>query len=213
YIEMKDKVVYESNMDYKDVQEILSFFEEHGIASSVETNEINYDDMRYTSWVYEKFHGPLNSELERFKYFLEHDYKARDLKELNESIKVKKISFLIDKEEISQMIMERYKDTYNVTAFTNAQGLYNGEIAQKTCTKGTGVKMVSELLHMPITSTIGFGDEMNDVEMIKTCHVGVVMENGCDELKQYATCICESVMDDGIYYECLRRKLIDAYKE
>ena len=48
---------------------------------------------------------------------------------------------------------------------------------------------------------------MNDYEMIKFCHHGVVMANGSQELKQYADSICESVDDDGIYHELKRLNL------
>ena len=49
---------------------------------------------------------------------------------------------------------------------------------------------------------------MNDYEMIKVCHHAVVMGNGVKELKQYASSICESVEDDGIYHELKRLGLL-----
>ena len=50
---------------------------------------------------------------------------------------------------------------------------------------------------------------MNDYEMIKVCQHAVVMENGVEELKQYASTICESVDEDGIYHELKRLKLCE----
>ena len=84
----------------------------------------------------------------------------------------------------------------------------NGEIILNGIDKGKAIHQVVDYLHLSIRDTIGFGDSLNDLEMIQTCHYGVVMENGSKELKQYATTICESVHDDGIYHELKRQSII-----
>ena len=47
---------------------------------------------------------------------------------------------------------------------------------------------------------MAFGDSMNDYEMIQHATIGICMDNGCDELKQIATMVSKSVMEDGIEY-------------
>jgi putative HAD hydrolase len=54
-------------------------------------------------------------------------------------------------------------------------------------------------LNVPLSDTFGFGDGMNDVEMLETVGTAVCMENGSETLKTYADYICPSVTDDGIY--------------
>ena len=46
--------------------------------------------------------------------------------------------------------------------------------------------------------TYGFGDSMNDLEMIRTVGVSVCMENGAAALKEISDVVCPSVEEDGL---------------
>ena len=50
------------------------------------------------------------------------------------------------------------------------------------------------------------GDSENDIDMMKESEVARAMNNNV--LKSVASSICESVEDDGIYKELVRRKII-----
>jgi hydroxymethylpyrimidine pyrophosphatase-like HAD family hydrolase len=43
-----------------------------------------------------------------------------------------------------------------------------------------------------------FGDDVNDLEMVRECKVGVAVMNAIDEVKAVAKHICESNEDDGV---------------
>ena len=45
---------------------------------------------------------------------------------------------------------------------------------------------------------VAFGDDMNDLEMIKNCGTGVAVENALDEIKNVAKYICGTNNDDGV---------------
>ena len=62
---------------------------------------------------------------------------------------------------------------------------------------------------MKMADTIAFGDSMNDYEMLQVCNHSVAMENACQELKESADCVCESVENDGVYYEMERLGLFE----
>ena len=85
----------------------------------------------------------------------------------------------------------------------------NGEIIIKGTNKGKAIQKVVEILGLSMEDTIGFGDSMNDFEMIQVCHYGVAMANGSEELKAYASTVCESVEDDGVYHELKRLVLCE----
>ena len=72
------------------------------------------------------------------------------------------------------------------------------EISPVDVNKGTGVLMVVTHYHGHMDNTYGFGDSLNDLEMIKECAHGVVMGNGQDELKECADYITTDVDQDGI---------------
>ena len=75
--------------------------------------------------------------------------------------------------------------------------------------KGLAIKKIVETLHMKMSDKIDFGDSMNDYEMLQVCNHSVAMKNACQELKASADNICESVENDGVYYEMERLGLFE----
>jgi len=80
-----------------------------------------------------------------------------------------------------------------------AKGCVNGEILSKKFDKGTGIKKIAEYLNIDMKDTIGFGDSINDVEMMQVVGTSVCMENGSDALKKMSDIVCPAVDDDGLY--------------
>ena len=73
-----------------------------------------------------------------------------------------------------------------------------GEISPIDVNKGTGVLMVVTHYQGDMANTYGFGDSLNDVEMIRECAHGIVMGNGQEQLKDIADYITTNVDQDGI---------------
>lgn len=74
--------------------------------------------------------------------------------------------------------------------------------------KGEAVKDVLRYYGLSKDEAIAFGDSMNDCEMLNEVAHGIAMGNASDDVKAYATDVCDSVYEDGIYSYCLREKLI-----
>ena len=72
------------------------------------------------------------------------------------------------------------------------------EISPPDVNKGTGVLMVVTHFHGDIRNSYGFGDSLNDAEMIRECGHGIVMGNGQDEVKKLAEYVTADVGQDGI---------------
>ena len=72
------------------------------------------------------------------------------------------------------------------------------EISPIDVNKGTGVLMVATYYEGSIDDTYGFGDSLNDLEMIKECGHGIVMGNGQAEVKAFAEFVTTDVDQDGI---------------
>ena len=75
----------------------------------------------------------------------------------------------------------------------------NGELINRKFDKGRGVRILAKEFGAAIEDTIGFGDSMNDLEMIETVGVSVCMDNGSPLLKEKSNMICPSVEEDGLY--------------
>jgi len=63
--------------------------------------------------------------------------------------------------------------------------------------KGAAMKKICELLNIPIEESIAFGDEDNDLEMLRNAGVGIAMENGTLAAKSSADVVTLSVEKDG----------------
>ena len=54
---------------------------------------------------------------------------------------------------------------------------------------------------------MGFGDSMNDKEMLEAVGVSVCMANGSSKIKELADDVCPAVGQDGLYQGFLKHGL------
>ena len=66
--------------------------------------------------------------------------------------------------------------------------------------KGTSLTYVADHLNISTDDCYAFGDSNNDISMFKAAGHGIAMGNACDELKEIAEYVTDSVNDDGIYH-------------
>lgn len=72
------------------------------------------------------------------------------------------------------------------------------EIVKKGINKSVGLKKISEYYQIPDEYIIAFGDEDNDLEMIKNAGYGIAMGNAVDLLKDVAYDVTKTNEEDGI---------------
>lgn len=70
------------------------------------------------------------------------------------------------------------------------------EIYDKTASKANAVLQVKELVRAD--ELVCFGDNFNDISMIKAADIGVSVENACEELKKISDFVIESNNNDGV---------------
>ena len=73
-----------------------------------------------------------------------------------------------------------------------------GMIMNKNASKWNGIKELSDFFKIEVKNIVAFGDDINDLEMIKNCGKGICVKNGLDEVKAAAKEICEDNENDGI---------------
>lgn len=211
YIEIEGKVIAEHFLSHHDVEEARRLFEKNHVLYNLEATHMTFQDRQMNEiFVGQQMNEHQNSELERLLKAQKERFNQHSLQEFDQNpVPIHKMCFIAENMEQLHKPQAQLSDRYHfVIHELFSQGLINGEIIHKSMDKGKAVQKVAEYLNIPLEDTIGFGDSMNDYEMIQTCGIGVVMANGSQELKQYATCICESVQNDGIYYELKRQQLI-----
>ena len=78
---------------------------------------------------------------------------------------------------------------------------YTGEnlyrFANRSALKWNAVKAAAEYYGIDTVMVAAFGDDINDLEMIKNCGVGVAVENAVDDVKAAAGYICGANDNDG----------------
>ncbi len=72
------------------------------------------------------------------------------------------------------------------------------EVVPKGCSKANGIRRVLEALGLPREQSIGFGDSMNDYDMIDYVGVGVAMGNADDRVKAIADRVTAPFDEGGI---------------
>ena len=79
---------------------------------------------------------------------------------------------------------------------------YTGEdlyrFADRSAVKWNAVKAVAEHYCIYTGNIAAFGDDINDLEMIRNCGIGVAVENAVDEVKAAARYICDTNDSDGV---------------
>lgn len=64
--------------------------------------------------------------------------------------------------------------------------------------KENGLLATAESFGIPREQTVAIGDELNDLEMIRTAGLGVAMANAVDEVKKNADLVTADCDDDGV---------------
>ena len=86
-------------------------------------------------------------------------------------------------------------------------GHYSYEIFSKEGDKSFAVKKISELYSNEDIITYAFGDQLNDIPMIKEANVGVAMINGSEIVKEAADFITEYDCDNEGVIHFLKKKI------
>lgn len=88
-----------------------------------------------------------------------------------------------------------YDGIDNLT-FIPGQSTYS-DVVLKGFNKYSGITFVLE--HFGMDTYIALGDSLNDMEMLEHAAIGICMGNGCEELKEIADLLTDTVDQDGVY--------------
>ena len=74
--------------------------------------------------------------------------------------------------------------------------------------KGVEIRFLADYLNIPMENTIAVGDAENDIPMIETAGLGVVMKNATDDIKKYGDYITELDNNQGGVGEVIRKFML-----
>jgi Cof subfamily protein (haloacid dehalogenase superfamily) len=196
YVFTGDQVLYDCPMTEEQKEKALRLLFEGGVLRTIEARDASYCDEGMGEFLQQSSGG--NSELLRWREALEKDLGIRPMKEYDGRPIYKVVFMCSDACQLSAAKKELEDEfTFLVQDMAGANCI-NGELINRRFDKGTGILRVCEALGYDPVDTIGFGDSMNDLEMIQTVAFGVCMDNGSPSLKEISDMVCPSVEEDGL---------------
>ena len=198
YIFAGDEVLYDCPMEKEDFETGMRLLKEDGVFRTIEAKDASYGDEDLGEFLEKAGDG--NSEIVRWRKALSEQLNIRPITEYD-GRPIYKIVFMCERADQLQRAREALEERYNfVVQDVAAHNCLNGELINRQFDKGRGVRIVAEHYGIPIEDTYGFGDSMNDLEMIQTVGCSVCMDNGSPKLKEISDLVCPAVEDDGLYW-------------
>ena len=210
YVFLGDQVLYDCPMSSEQRDLALKLFREAGVLRTIEAKDASYCDEGMGEFL-ERVSGG-NSELLRWRKALEEDLGIRPMKEYD-GRPLYKIVFMCEKpEQLEPAIRALEKDFYFLVQDLQGAGCLNGELINRRFDKGSGVRCMAEALGIPLEDTIGFGDSMNDLEMVQTVGFSVCMANGSPKLQKLSDMVCPPVEEEGLAWAFCKLGLVENTK-
>ena len=72
------------------------------------------------------------------------------------------------------------------------------KLSKKAATKEKAITELCRHLNISSSKIAAFGDDFNDIGMLKLCGKGLAMENAIDQVKEAADQVCDSNENDGV---------------
>lgn len=187
-----NKVYYSNFIDKNTCLEIIDIMEKH--------------DLRYQVYTDEKILQKYETEEEMIsmKEFIANAFSDKTeivfKKELEEDIKNSKVLkfniFELENPELMDEVRCDLKGISNIEITSSWKN--NLEIMNEGSNKGKAVEFLSDLLKIDREEIIAFGDNYNDLSMLKFVGTGVAMGNAEEEVKNIADYITDKNVNSGV---------------
>ena len=202
YITVGDEVIYDMPMTKEESELAIEKLHETGVFCTIECRDGAFGDENLGAFLESNAgaDGKGNSEIERWRKALASSLNIRPMGEYDGTPAYKVVIMCLHPEQL-QPAREALEDRYNfvIQEITDpAHRCINGELINRKYDKGRSILRICEYLGVPVEDTIGFGDSMNDLEMIQTVGTSVCMDNGAEALKKISDIVCPAVEEDGM---------------
>ena len=197
YVFTKDEVLFDCPMKKEDFETGMRLLKENGVFRTIEARDATWGDEDLGDFLASAGEG--NSELIRWRKALAEQLNIRPMSEYDGSPVYKIVIMCKEMKQLEPARKALEKDYNFVVQDLAARGCLNGELINRQFDKGKGVRIVADHYGIDIKNTIGFGDSMNDLEMIETVGYSVCMANGSPVLQARSNLVCPAVEEDGLY--------------
>ena len=197
YVTVGDEVIFDCPMSDRQLDIALDVLSKNGVFRTIEGKDATYGDESLGDFLSDQEEG--NSEIERWRKALAEGLGIKPMSEYDGRPIYKVVIMCTQKEQLDEAKKYLEGDFAFMIQDVAAHHCLNGDLVNRKFDKGLGIKRICKALGVDIKDTYGFGDSVNDLEMIETVGTSVVMENGSEVLKRMADVIAPAVNEDGIY--------------
>ena len=196
YVVSGDEVLFDCPMTDEQRDTAMELLGKEGVFRTIEAKDATFGDENLSDFLAEQGEG--NSELVRWRKALAEELNIMPMSKYDGRPIYKVVIMCTRWEQLEPAKAVLEKDFNFCIQDLAAHQCLNGELINRKFDKGTGVRLVAEKLGFDIADTIGFGDSMNDLEMITTVGTSVCMANGSPKLKELSDIVCPAVEEDGL---------------
>lgn len=196
YVEFGGQVIYDCPMSDRQRDIALQTLHESGVFCTIEARDATYGDADLGDFLSQSQGG--NSEIQRWRAALAGELGIQPM-ENYDGRPIYKVVFMCREDSQLDKARAALEEEFLFCCQTVTKpACLNGELINRKFDKGKGIQRLCAHLGVDIRDTFGFGDSMNDLEMVQTVGVSVVMENGNEQLKTMADYVCPRVEEDGL---------------
>jgi Cof subfamily protein (haloacid dehalogenase superfamily) len=196
YVTVGDTVIFDCPMTEEQLRTGLDALHRNGVFCTIEAKDATWGDANLKDFLAGTSGG--NSEIERWRKALSSNLGIRPMSEYDGSPVYKIVTMCTENSQMDEARSLLEDQFFFLVQDVPAHGCVNGELVNRAFDKGKGIRLVAEKLGVPISDTYGFGDSMNDVEMIQTVGHSICMANGSEKLKAMSEYVCPAVEEDGL---------------
>ena len=196
YVFAGDEVLFDCPLSEAQRDTAMALLGQEGVFRTIEAVDATFGDEDLGDFLAQAGEG--NSELMRWRKALAEQLNIRPMSEYD-GRPIYKVVFMCQRAEQLVPAREALEKDFNfVVQDVAAHNCLNGELINRKFDKGRGVRIIAEHFGAAIEDTVGFGDSMNDLEMIETVGTSVCMDNGSPKLKALSDLVCPAVEEDGL---------------
>lgn len=137
-----------------------------------------------------------------------HFREDKNIEELKDICIVKMIFERKDMKYLQSLEKALLPITENAISISFSSNRYM-EINRLGIHKGLGLQNLAEYLNVDMKDTIGIGDNLNDIGLIKEAGLGAAVNNAVDEIKNIADYICEADNNEGAVGEVIEKFILN----
>ena len=173
-----DAIIYDCLIPFKIARPLLTACDERGMKITSEISGMHYSNFNVTElWSYITDYQIVD--------FAQHDKDAAKL-------------YIPNPSQEDKLFIKRFlpSELYFVeTADING---FLGQIMHKEASKAKAITVLAQYWGISLSEIVAFGDDYNDIDMLRECGIGVAMGNALDEVKAGVDYICDTNDNDGV---------------